>query len=43
MRVKNALDLFYGLKGVNSIYIQGNFGYLLPKREELALQLGENV
>jgi hypothetical protein len=43
MRGKNAFEMFYGLKGVNSIYIQGNFGYLLPKREELALLLGRNA
>jgi hypothetical protein len=43
MRGKNAFEMFYGLKGVNSVYIQGNFGYLLPKREELASLLSRNV
>jgi hypothetical protein len=43
MRGKNAFEMFYGLKGVNSVYIQGNFGYLRPKREELASLLGKNI
>ena len=36
MKGKNAFNMFYGMKGVDSVFIQGNYGNILPRRSDLA-------
>ncbi len=43
MRGRNAFKMFYGLKHLDSVYIQGDCGYLHPSREKLANLAGHNV
>lgn len=35
MKGKKAFNMFYGMKGVDSVFIQGNYGNILPRRSDL--------
>jgi hypothetical protein len=43
MRGRDAFKMFYGLKKLDRVYIQGDCGYLHPSREDLANLASHNV
>ncbi len=37
MKCRDVFGMFYRMRGVDSVYIQGNYGNILPSRNDLAM------